>query len=112
MKFDRELLKGHLKILILASLSDGPCHAYGLIRRLQEKSLDVFSLSEGTIYPSLHKLEREGLIASEWVEREKGPMIRLYSLTPKGTGVLKEGKRDWSFFSRAMNLVLEDRASQ
>jgi PadR family transcriptional regulator PadR len=112
MKFNRELLKGHLKILILSSLSDGPCHAYGLIRRLQEKSLDVFSLAEGTIYPTLHKLEAEGLIRSEWEEREKGPDIRNYSLTPKGQNVLKEGRRDWNYFSRAMNLVLENNTTR
>ncbi len=108
MKFNRELLKGHLKVLLLAVLEDGPCHAYSLNHRLQEKSLGVFDLTEGTIYPSLHKLEREGMVQSKLVKREKGPEIRNYELTPKGQKFLDQSRREWKFFSRAMTLVLED----
>jgi len=112
MKFDREVMKGHLKTIILAVLEDGPCHAYGLNERIEEKSLGVFSFGEGTIYPTLPKMEKEGLISSEWKEREKGPKVRLYSLTPRGEKTLKDDKRDWSFFSRAMSMILEEKASK
>jgi len=107
MRFDRELMKGHLKTLILAVLEDGPSHAYALNKRLQEKSLGVFSLSEGTIYPTLHKLEREGVIRSEWKRTEKGPDLRVYELTQKGKKLLDERRREWRFFSKAMSMVLE-----
>jgi PadR family transcriptional regulator PadR len=111
MKFDRELLKGHLKILLLAVLEDEPCHAYGFNLRLQEKSMGVFELPEGTVYPSLHKLERDGLIKSARIEREKGPVIRNYELTAKGKKVLESGRREWNFFLRAMEMVLEEKRS-
>lgn len=106
MKFDRELLKGHLTTIVLAVLEDGPCHAYSLNNLIMEKSLGVFSFNEGTVYPTLHKLEKDGLIQSEWQEREKGPKVRLYSLTSKGKKTLEEQKRNWNFFYKAMNLIL------
>jgi DNA-binding PadR family transcriptional regulator len=84
MKFDREIMKGHLKTIILAVLSDGPCHAYGLKKRIEEKSLNVFSLPEGTIYPTLHKLEDAGLIESESTESQNGRQVRNYRITSKG----------------------------
>jgi PadR family transcriptional regulator len=108
MKFDRELMKGHLKTIILAVLSDGPCHAYGLIGRIEDKSLKVFSLPEGTIYPTLHKLEKLGLISSEQDQSKSGRKIRNYQLTPKGEKVLEDNKKEWDYLSRAMKLILED----
>ena len=107
MKFDRELMKGHLKTILLAVLADGPCHAYGLNKRIEEKSMNVFSLSEGTVYPTLHKLEKEGLIQSEASESKSGRQVRNYKITAKGEKTLEESKREWSFFSRAMKLIFE-----
>lgn len=107
MKFDRELLKGHLKVIVLATLKDAPCHAYALKKKVEEKSLEVFTLTEGTLYPTLHKLEADGLISSETVQRESKPDVRVYSLTQKGDKLLEDSKRQWSFFSRAMNMLLE-----
>ena len=108
MKFNRELLKGHLKVIVLAVLKDEPCHAYGLKKKVEDKSMDVFSLTEGTLYPTLHKLEKDGLVESEILQREKKPDVRVYTVSQKGLKVLDESKRNWSFFSRAMNLLLED----
>lgn len=107
MKFDREIMKGHLTTIILAVLADGPCHAYGLKKRIEEKSLNVFSLPEGTVYPTLHKLEQEGLIQSQEMESKSGRQIRNYQISPRGEKVLEESKREWSFLSRAMKLILE-----
>lgn len=107
MKFDRELLKGHLKVIVLAVLKDAPCHAYLLKKKVEEKSLEVFTLTEGTLYPTLHKLEADGLISSETVKRDNKPDVRVYSLTQKGVKLLEDSKRQWSFFSRAMNMLLE-----
>lgn len=107
MKFNRELLKGHMKVIVLAALRDHPAHAYAMNQRLEEITLEVFSLPKGTLYPTLHKLEKVGLIASAWTTRAKGPDVRVYSLTEKGKKVLEESRREWSFFSRAMNLLLE-----
>lgn len=107
MKFNRELLKGHLSTIILATIYEEPCHAYGLSKKVEDLSLGVFSLAEGTVYPSLHKLEKDGLIKSEWSSREKGPDVKLYHITDKGKKQLEEKRREWKFFSRAMNMVLQ-----
>lgn len=107
MKFNRELLKGHLKPIILSIFNDGPCHAYAFNQKLEDKSLGVFSIAEGTIYPSLHKLEKEGMIESKWETRDNKPNVKVYSITTKGKKFLEESAREWSFFSRAMNMLLE-----
>ncbi len=107
MRFNREILKGHLKPIILSIFNDGPCHAYALNQRLEEKSLGVFSIAEGTTYTALHKLEKDGFIESNWEKRETGPDVKIYKITNKGKKQLEESKREWSFFSRAMNLIFE-----
>ncbi|HPP02074.1 MAG TPA: helix-turn-helix transcriptional regulator [bacterium] len=109
MKFDRELMKGHLKIIILAALDDGPGHGYALIQRIRERSQDIFSLTRGTLYPALHKLEAQGLVVSIVEKPEKGPARRVYSLTVKGRKILIEHKRDWDYFSLGMNTLLKTR---
>jgi len=108
MKFNREILKGHLKVMVLAALNDGSCHAYALRKKMLDKSLGVFDVPEGTMYPTLHKLENEGFIESEWEERIQGPKIRKYKLTQKGIKFLQESRREWNYFSKAMNLLFEE----
>ena len=109
MKFDRELMKGHLKTIILAALDDGPGHGYALIQRIRERSQDIFFLSRGTLYPAMHKLEAQGLVVSIIEKPPKGPARRVYSLTIKGKKVLIENKRNWDYFSLAMNTLLKIR---
>ncbi|HQH73096.1 MAG TPA: PadR family transcriptional regulator [bacterium] len=109
MKFDREVMKGHLQTIILAVLDDGPGHGYALIQRIREKSQDIFSLTRGTLYPALHKLEALGLVISTVENQPKGPARRIYSLTVQGKKVLIENKRDWDYFSLGMNTLLKAR---
>src|SRR5260221_5105320 len=61
-----ETLKGHLDVLVLASLRDGPAHGYAVIDALERRSAGALVLAEGTVYPVLHRLEAEGLLASTW----------------------------------------------
>ena len=61
-----ESLRGHLDLLLLAALRPGPAHGYAIIEELRRRSGGTFDLPEGTIYPALHRLERQGLIESEW----------------------------------------------
>ena len=98
-------MKGHLKTMILAALADGECHAYALPKRLEDKTMGVFSLTEGTTYPTLNKLEKDGFIESFWKETEQGRKIKTYTLTKKGIKILDESKREWSFFYKALNLL-------
>src|SRR4029079_991008 len=99
-------LRGHLDLMLLATLrDDGPAHGYVIIASLRERSLGAFDLPEGTVYPALYRLERDGLGASEWTAGAPGRR-RVYSLTPAGASVLAAKRRDWRNFARGMRAVL------
>jgi DNA-binding PadR family transcriptional regulator len=84
-----ELLKGHLDALLLALLEPGPQHGYALIEALRAGSGGALDLPSGTVYPALHRLERAGLIASDW-ETVGGRRRRAYRLTASGHTALRE----------------------
>ncbi len=101
-----EHLKGHLDLLLLAALRRGPAHGYAIIEELKCSSSGTFDLPEGTIYPALHRLERQGLIKSEWSEAT-GRRRRVYRLARKGERALGEKTEAWRSFSRGMAGALE-----
>jgi transcriptional regulator len=100
-----EALKGHLDTLILATLSAGPAHGYAIAQALRGRSGGAFDLAEGTLYPALHRLERSGLVASEW-STEGGRRRRTYRLTNSGRRALGEQRREWRRFANAIDTVL------
>ena len=100
-----EVLKGHLDALVLAALEHAPAHGYEIIRRVRLRSADVFTLSEGTVYPALHRLERDGLVKSHWT-KASGRKRRVYRLTRDGVEALAVRKLEWRTFSRAVEAVL------
>ncbi len=101
-----DALKGHLEMLLLAALQNGPAHGYGVINDLKLRSDGVFDLQEGTIYPALHRLEGSGLVESEW-SVENGRRRRVYMLTQKGRRTLEEKTSAWRSFSLATTRALE-----
>jgi DNA-binding PadR family transcriptional regulator len=103
---DAEALKGHLDLILLATVEPGACHGYAIIERLRERSHGTFDLAEGTVYPALHRLERAGLLRSSW-SAESGRKRRLYELTPKGRGALREQRSEWRQFVKGIDSVLE-----
>ncbi len=104
----RDVLKNHLELLVLTALEAGPGHGYSIIRAIRERSGGEFELLEGSLYPALHRLERDGLVTSSWSE-VAGRKRRVYKLSRKGRAALDEQERDWRRFERAVNLVLADR---
>src|SRR3954466_10565995 len=100
-----EVLQGHLDALVLAALDQEPAHGYAIIPRLRRGSDDLFNLPEGTIYPALHRLERDGLVKSRWttVNRRKR---RVYRITRSGKEGLAVRRLEWKTFSRAVEAVL------
>jgi transcriptional regulator len=100
-----EALKGHLDLLLLAILSEGPAHGYAVIESLRSRSGGTFDLPEGTIYPALHRLERQGLLRSDWSE-EAARRRRVYQLTPKGQQTLAKRQEEWKKFSKAINATV------
>ena len=103
-----EALKGHLDLLLLAVLSTEPLHGYAVIQELRERSDDAFDLPEGTVYPALHRLERQRLIKSSWDSGENARKRRLYSLTASGRRHLKTRRLEWHGFSTAVASVVRD----
>jgi transcriptional regulator len=100
-----ESLKGHLDGLILATLSGGPAHGYAIAQALRARSGGTFDLPEGTLYPALHRLERAGLIESEW-STEAGRRRRTYRLTRSGARGLESRRAEWRLFASAVEAVL------
>ncbi|WP_435870776.1 PadR family transcriptional regulator [Micromonospora globbae] len=100
-----QLLKGHLDTLLLAVLEPGPQHGYAVIESLRTSSDGALDLPTGTVYPALHRLERAGLIASEW-QTVGGRRRRAYHLTPAGKAALGEQRAVWDEFSTAVTAVL------
>ena len=100
-----EVLKGHLDALLLAVLEPGPQHGYAVIEALRAGSDGALDLPTGTIYPALHRLERAGLIASDW-ETVGGRRRRAYRLTAAGRAALREHRAVWTEFSAAVTALL------
>ena len=100
-----EVLKGHLDLLLLAAVAEDPAHGYRIVELLRRRSEGLFDLREGTIYPALYRLERRGLLASEW-NRSSGRRRRVYSLTKRGENMLALKRTEWTRFTGAMQAVL------
>ena len=101
------MLKGHLDLIVLAALAAGPAHGYAVIEQIRRRSREAFELPEGTIYPALHRLEQEGLLASRWVTAASGRRRRIYRLTRRGDRALAERRAVWRQFSDAIGGLLE-----
>jgi DNA-binding PadR family transcriptional regulator len=101
----RDALKGHVDLLLLSVLEDEPAHGYRLVEALRERSEGAFDLAEGTVYPSLYRLERQRLVTSDW-ESVGGRRRRVYRLTRSGRGELERERLDWHAFTRAMEAIV------
>lgn len=102
----RDLLQGTLEMLVLKALLLGPMHGWGIIERIESGSDDVFSLNQGSLYPALYRLERQGFVDSEWATSENNRRARVYRLTTAGRRQLAAERRKWERLSGAVNLVL------
>jgi transcriptional regulator len=100
-----DALNGQLDVLVLATLAEDPGHGYVILQRLRERSRGAFDLAEGTLYPALHRLERDGLLSSSW-SSDTGRRRRIYRLTRSGQRALRTRRQDWSQFARAVEAVL------
>ena len=105
MDSERELLKGNTPTLVLAVLRGGPLHGYGIAREIERRSNDALRCKEGTLYPALHALERDGLVTSEWRVDGERPR-KVYALTPAGSAALEERASTWQRFATGVNRVI------
>jgi PadR family transcriptional regulator PadR len=102
-----DLLQGTLDLLVLKALQLEPMHGWGITERIEQWSESVLQLGQGTLYPALYRLERQGLIRSEWKVTENNRRARYYALTRRGRQRLDDELAQWRRVSRAVNLVLE-----
>ena len=105
---DREgVLQGTLDMLVLRAVQLEPMHGWGIAERLEQWSERILQLGQGTLYPALYRLERQGLIDSKWRVTENNRRARYYSLTAAGRRHLAREMESWQRLSRAINLVLK-----
>ncbi len=102
-----DVLQGTLDLLVLRSLQLEPMHGWGITERIEQWSESVLQLGQGTLYPALYRLERQGLIRSDWRVTANNRRARYYSLTAPGRRQLHQELAEWRRVSRAINLVLD-----
>ena len=102
-----DLIQGTLDLLILKTVAQGPIHGYGIAQKILLTSKEILQVQQGSLYPALHRLQRKGLLKSEWKESGNGPMAKLYCLTAAGRKYFEEEKSQWRRYADAVALVLE-----
>ena len=103
----RELLKGTTEILVLSLLAEDLMYGYQLVKEMDRRSDGYFHLKEGTLYPALHRMERDGLVEGRWMDSPNHQSRRYYSITPTGRERLSSVIREWDIFFQAFNLIAD-----
>ena len=106
-KVQTELLQGTLDLLVLKTLQTGPSHGWDIAQRIHQVSQDVLRIGQGSLYPSLHRLEAQGGISSEWGASENNRRAKFYKLTAAGRQQLSAGTETWRRFTGAVELILK-----
>lgn len=106
MSKPNDLVQGTLDLLLLKILALEPLHGWAISLRLRSISGDVLQVSEGSLYPALHKLEQEGWIAAEWKQTENNRRAKFYALTRLGRRQLESEKANWERLSGAITHVI------
>jgi PadR family transcriptional regulator, regulatory protein PadR len=107
-----ELLQGTLDMLILQMLQWGPQHGYGLSQSIRGRSGEILQVETGSLYPALHRLERQGWLKSEWRKTESNQRAKYYRLTASGKKQLLSERRRWEQFTTAIGGVLNPAKSE
>ena len=107
-----DLLQGTLDLLVLRAVELEPMHGWGITERLEQWSESILQLGQGTLYPALYRLERQGLVRSDWKVTGNNRRARYYSLTRAGRRRLAEELAQWERMSRAVNQVIQATGSQ
>jgi PadR family transcriptional regulator PadR len=103
-----DLISGTLDLLILRVIALQPMHGWAIAQRIQQVSNEVLQVRQGSLYPALHRLELQGLIAAEWGESENNRRAKFYSLTKTGRKKLEQEEAQWGRLSAAISLVLRE----
>jgi PadR family transcriptional regulator PadR len=105
-KTNSDQLHGTLDMLVLKTLQNGRLHGYAIATRLEQLSNDVLKVEEGSLYPSLYRMEARGWLSSEWGQTETGRRARFYKLTRQGRAQLDAETESWVRLTHAVSSVL------
>ena len=103
-----DLLQGTLDMLILKTVALGPIHGYGISQRLKQISKQILDVRQGSLYPTLHRLERQRLVRAEWLKSETGHRAKCYTITKAGRKRLDGETATWETMSSAIAFVLRE----
>ena len=101
-----ELVRGTLDTLLLETISRSPMYGYQICKTVNTRTDGYFDLREGSLYPALHRLERDGMLTSYWEKTDAGRRRKYYRITDKGRGALVTKRREWQQFTIAVERVL------
>jgi PadR family transcriptional regulator PadR len=102
-----DMRTGSTTVMILRLLADKPMYGYQIVKELQSRSEGYFELEQGTLYPALHRLEKDDLVSSRWEIIADGPSRKYYHITDKGRAELEKSAQQWSDFSRQLLKLLD-----
>jgi DNA-binding PadR family transcriptional regulator len=110
MDFDANMTRSVIQPIVLTLVSQRPMYGYEIIKVVNERTQHQFAWKEGTLYPCLHRLESDGLIASSWQESPEGRRRKYYTVTRRGAVAARQGAEQWTRFAAAVNAVLLSQA--
>ena len=102
-----DLLKGTLPLLVLSVLRDGELYGYEIAQRIRSRSGELFAPSEGSLYPTLHRLERAGALTASWRASVRGPRRRYYAITEAGERLYADAAREWETVASGVSRMAE-----
>lgn len=105
--FDRELLKGSTSLLVLQLLAERDMYGYELVRELDKRSANTLQMREGTLYPALHKLEKQGYIEHYSKAQSKGPTRKYYRILDAGSEILDEKTLEWHRYVKVISKMID-----
>lgn len=97
-----QMRKGSTEIILLSLLADEPKYGYQISQELTKRSRGYFKVKEGLLYPTLHRMQKKGLLASEWQQSDTARQRKYYRLTPKGRERLAEQSAEWLMFMQKL----------
>ena len=102
-----ELLQGTLDMLVLRTLQWGPRHGYGIVQAIRTLSSDVLQVETGSLYPALHRLERQGWVESEWKQTPSNQRAKFYQITDDGKAQLASDLSRWQRLTAAIDAIMQ-----
>jgi len=108
MKPNKELIGASTRLLILGALAREATYGYALINAINDEADGLFVWQEGTVYPILHKLEKEGLVRTQWQQADTGRRRKYYYITAEGRDKLADGAKQWDGFHSIIRSMVEE----